>query len=239
MKRSFKRLVKKIPIDFTMDQKYVTLTKKIMKIVLERDSAFVDIGCHKGQVLSVAVTIAPDGVHFGFEPIPDLCNKLVKKFGAKCDIRQVGLSNKRGVSKFNYVKTNPSYSGIEVRAYPGKESIEEIEIDVDTLDNQLFEAERIDLIKIDVEGAELDVLKGGVKTITTFNPVIVFEHVYGASDSYGATPQEMWSFFNSVNYNIYTLKNFIEKPKAVSLKEFEELYRTNKEYYFVARFRSS
>ncbi len=52
--------------------------------------------------------------------------------------RQLGISNERGETTFNYVKSNPMYSGIKKRHYPGKESIEEIIIKVDTLDNQLF-----------------------------------------------------------------------------------------------------
>ena len=237
--KTIKTIVKKIPIDFTKNQKYDTLTKKIMRIVLEKDSSFVDIGCHKGEVLREAMKFAPNGFHFGFEPIPALYQQLIIDFGKNCDIRQVGLSNIRGVSTFNYVKTNPAYSGIKKRTYPRKESIEEISINLDTLDNQLFDATRIDFIKIDVEGGELNVLRGGVNIIMKFNPVIVFEYGLGASEFYDAMPKEMWSFFDEVKYSIYTLKNFIESPSPISLIEFEEIFNTNKEYYFVARFRSS
>ena len=106
------------------------------------------------------------------------------------------------------------------------------------MDNQLFESTRVDLIKIDVEGAELNVLRGSFNTITKFNPVIVFEYELGASDVYDATPVEMWSFFNKVKYSIYTLKNFIKKPLPLSFAEFTEIYDSKKEHYFVARFRS-
>mgnify|MGYP006104435099 CR=1 FL=1 len=239
MKNTIKAIIKKIPIDFTKNQKYDTLTKKIMRIVLEKDSSFVDVGCHKGEVLLEAIKFAPNGFHFGFEPIPTLYEQLILDFGKNCDIRQVGLSNSRGVSKFNYVKTNPAYSGIKKRAYPKQESIEEITIKLDTLDHQLFDATRVDFIKIDVEGGELNVLRGGVNIIRKFNPVIVFEYGLGASEFYNATPKEMWGFFDDVKYNIYTLKNFIESPSPISSIEFEGIFNTNKEYYFVARFRSS
>jgi len=239
MKRAFKRLVKRIPIDFSKDRKYDLLVRKIMLIVLERDSSFVDIGCHNGDFLLAALKIAPSGSHAGFEPIPDLYENLVLNYGDTCDIRQLGLSNERGETTFNFVKSNPMYSGIKKRNYPKKEIIEEISIDVDTLDNQLFEASRIDLIKIDVEGAELDVLKGGVNTITKFNPVVIFEYEQDASKYYNVTPKEMWEFFDEVKYSIYTLKNFIDSPSPISLSDFEKLFKGNKESYFVARFRSS
>jgi FkbM family methyltransferase len=238
MKKVFKKLVKKNPIDFIKDRRYDALIKKIMAIVLEKDSSFIDIGCHKGDFLIEANKFAPSGSHVGFEPIPYFYNKLVITFGGINDIRQLGLSNERGETTFNYVKSNPLYSGIKKRNYPGKESIEELNIKVDTLDHQLFESSRVDLIKIDIEGAELNVLRGSFNTITKFNPVIVFEYELGASDVYDATPVEMWSFFNKVKYSIYTLKNFIKKPLPLSFAEFTEIYDSKKEHYFVARFRS-
>lgn len=52
-----------------------------------------------------------------------------------------------------------------------------ISVKVDTLDNILKELgiKKIDLIKIDVEGAEVDVLKGTVKTLKRYHPKIIFE----------------------------------------------------------------
>ena len=238
MKKVFKKLVKKSPIDFIKDRRYDALIKKIMRIVLEKDSSFIDIGCHKGDFLIEANKFAPSGSHVGFEPIPYFYNKLVITFGGLNDIRQLCLSNERGETTFNYVKSNPLYSGIKKRNYPGKESIEELNIKVDTLDHQLFESSRVDLIKIDVEGAELNVLRGSLNTINKFNPVIVFEYELGASDVYDATPVEMWRFFEKAKYNIYTLKNFIKKPLPLSFAEFTEIYNSEKEHYFVARFRS-
>ena len=205
MKKALSKFVKKLPIDFMKERKYDALIKKIMRIVLEDDSSFIDVGCYRGDFLIEANKFAPSGSHIGFEPIPDIYNKVIKSLGGVNDIRQLGISDERGETTFNYVKSNPLYSGIKKRSYPGKESIKELVIKVDTLDHQLFQSPRVDLIKIDVEGAELNVLKGGVNTITKFNPVIVFEYEQGASDVYGVTPAEMWSFFDKVKYSIYTL----------------------------------
>jgi len=231
MKKTLSKFVKK--------RKYDALIKKIMRIVLEEDSSFIDVGCYRGNFLIEANKFAPSGAHIGFEPIPEIYTKVIKTLGGVNDIRQLGLSDERGETTFNYVKSNPLYSGIKKRNYPGKESIEELVIKVDTLDHQLFQSPRVDLIKIDVEGAELNVLKGGINTITKFNPVIVFEYEQGASDVYGVTPAEIWSFFDKVKYSIYTLKNFIDNPLPLSFSKFTEIYNSNDEHFFVARFRSS
>lgn len=231
-------MMKRILSKFVKKRKYDALIKKIMRIVLEEDSSFIDVGCYRGNFLLEANKFAPSGAHIGFEPIPDIYTKVIKTLGGVNDIRQIGLSDERGETTFNYVKSNPLYSGIKKRNYPGKESIEELIIKVDTLDHQLFQSPRVDLIKIDVEGAELNVLKGGINTITKFNPVIVFEYEQGASDVYGVTPAEIWSFFDKVKYSVYTLKNFIDNPLPLSFSRFTEIYTSNDEHFFVARFRS-
>jgi len=206
-----------------------------MQIVLEHNSTFIDVGSHKGEVLSKALKIAPKGKHYAFEPIPQIHKKLDKRYGQYCDVKNIGLSDHFGETSFNHVVSNPAYSGIKQRTYPKKEKIEEITIQVDTLDNQLFDQERIDMIKIDVEGGELDVLKGAVKILNKFHPVIVFEHGKGAAEYYETTPQEVFTFLDEQHYNIFTLKAFIENTERLTKDEFISLFNSNKEYYFLAK----
>jgi len=235
LKNSLKKIIKKIPIRFTSNQRYDSQTKRIMQIVLEHNSTFIDVGSHKGEVLSKALKIAPKGKHYAFEPIPQIHKKLDKRYGQYCDVKNIGLSDHFGETSFNHVVSNPAYSGIKQRTYPKKEKIEEITIQVDTLDNQLFDQERIDMIKIDVEGGELDVLKGAVKILNKFHPVIVFEHGKGAAEYYETTPQEVFTFLDEQHYNIFTLKAFIENTDRLTKDEFISLFNSNKEYYFLAK----
>ena len=138
MKKAFSKFVKKLPIDFLKERKYDGLIKKILRIVLEKDSSFIDVGCHRGDFLIEANKFAPNGSHIGFEPIPDIYNKVIAVLGGINDIRPIGISDERGETTVNYVKSNPLYSGIKKRNYPEKETVEELIIKVDTLDHQLF-----------------------------------------------------------------------------------------------------
>jgi hypothetical protein len=52
-----------------------------------------------------------------------------------------------------------------------------IQVDVARLDDVLDESSRPRLIKVDVEGAELAVLRGAAETIGRARPLVVFEHV--------------------------------------------------------------
>jgi FkbM family methyltransferase len=238
LKDSLKTIIKQIPIRFTSNQKYDAQTKRIMNIVLEKHSTFVDVGCHKGEVLSKAMKIAFTGKHFAYEPIPSIFKSLNSKYGESCSIKNMAIGNETGRTSFNHVTSNPAYSGIKKRSYPKNEQITEIEIPIDTLDNQLLDEERIDLIKIDVEGGEFDVFKGSVQLLRKFHPVVVFEHGLGAADFYNTQPEELFDFLEKNNYCLYTLRGFIENLAFLSKEDFINLFKSNKEYYFLAKFKA-
>ena len=238
MNNAVKSIVKKV-FPVTLNQRYDKQTKRIMQIVLEDESTFIDVGSHKGEVLELALKISKKGKHFAFEPIPNLFHKLNDKYGSKCEVSNYGLSDQKKQSSFQYVTTNPAYSGIKKRTYPKEEQVETIQIKLDTLDNQLKQHDRVDMIKIDVEGAELEVLRGAKKIIEKFHPIIVFEHGLGASDHYNTSPEDILSFFDDHQYQLFTLKGFIADEPALLRKEFIDFYLTNKEYYFLAKLRVS
>ncbi len=166
-------------------------------------------------------------------------HKLNDKYGSKCEVLNYGLSDQKKQSSFQHVTTNPAYSGIKKRTYPKEEQVETIQIQLDTLDNQLKQHDRVDMIKIDVEGAELEVLRGAKKIIEKFHPIIVFEHGLGASDHYNTSPEDILKFFDDHQYQLFTLKGFIADEPALFRKEFIDFYLTNKEYYFLAKLRVS
>ena len=235
-KNAFKNIVKKI-FPITHNIRYDNQTFQIMKIVLEADSTFVDIGCHKGEVFDHAIKCSPKGKHFAFEPIPDLFYKLKTKYKDICEVKNYAITDSCGESEFHYVVSNPAYSGIKKRSYPKDEIIDKIKIKTSTLDKELINEPRVDLIKIDVEGGEYGVLKGAKKVIEKFHPVFIFEHGLGASNYYNTDSDDVYEFFDLSDYNIFTLKGFIKQSPPLSKEKLNDLYNRNKEYYFLATFR--
>ena len=231
-----KSTVKKI-FPFTHNMRYDLQTFKIMNIVLEKQSTFIDVGCHKGEVMDQALKLAPNGNHFAYEPIPYLYDELKVKYKDICIVKNFAISDNLGDSDFHHVVSNPAYSGIKKRSYPKEEKISKIKIKTSTLDHQLINEQRVDLIKIDVEGGELGVLKGATKIIEKFHPVIIFEHGLGASDYYNTSYEDIFNFFEISKYSLFTLKGFIEESSPLSKDKFNDLYNRNKEYYFLAMFK--
>ncbi|MFM7023119.1 MAG: FkbM family methyltransferase [Flavobacteriales bacterium] len=235
IKNAIRTTLNFLHLDLTKNLEYDRLTKKNLKQVVKNNSNCIDVGCHKGEILDSMLKLAPQGKHFAFEPISSLFSNLQSKYKEKATIHPYALSDKNGKSVFNFVKNAPAYSGINKRKYDtATPDIEEIEVELKTLDELIPENIKIDLIKIDVEGGEFAVLKGANRILHTQQPTLIFESGLGASDFYGTQPAELFAFITAARLRIYTLKSFIDKGKALSSNEFEHLFNTNKEYYFIA-----
>lgn len=223
-------------LDITKNLQYDRLTTKILKNILKPSSNCIDIGCHKGEILEVMIGLAPNGTHFAFEPIPSMYADLQKKFGSKATIFPVALSDVSGSTTFQHVTNAPAYSGINLRAYAiSNPAVQEIQVEVKTLDELIPSDTRIDLIKIDVEGGEFNVLKGALQTLKENKPVVIFECGLGASDYYGTDPGEMYELLcEEVGMRISTLKSFVNGTQPLSKDEFVHCYHQKDEYYFVA-----
>lgn len=154
----------------------------------------------------------------------------------KAEIFPCALSDSSGETTFQFVKNAPAYSGIKRRHYDiTNPKIEEIKVDLKTLDEIIPINEKINFIKIDVEGGEFGVLKGAKKMLKMNKPIVIFECGKGASDYYGTSPLDLYSFIsNEIGLKIYTLQSFIKNKRPINEVEFERYFNTNEEYYFIA-----
>lgn len=224
-------------LDLTKNLKYDRLTRKILKDYLKPNFNCIDIGCHKGEILDIMLKYSGNGNHWAFEPIPDLFSKLKSNYiDGKVNVFPYALSDKTGSTTFNLVKNAPAYSGIKQRRYDIENpEIEKINVELARLDDLISSDVQINFVKIDVEGGELDVIKGGTNMLKSSKPLILFEFGKGASDYYGTTPQDMYDLLvDNIGLNIFTLKDFVNKKEKLSLEKFQEHFDTNSEYYFVA-----
>lgn len=162
--------------------------------------------------------------------------RLNEKYNAaNTTIFDIALSNEKKPTTFNYVVSNPAYSGLIKRKYDKSNEVDEqITVNTDLLDNILPADIKIDLIKIDVEGAELLVLEGAINTIKRNKPVIIFEHGLGASEFYNATPTKVYNLLSDCELKVSTLENWLSNKKELSLGEFEMQFYEKINYYFIA-----
>jgi FkbM family methyltransferase len=238
-KEKIRQLLVQMNVPLTVNIRYDIHTIKILRKHLTPQSHCIDIGCHKGEIMDLFIALAPDGHHYGFEPIPELYENLKTKYKNKrCTILPYALSDREGFSQFNLVESNPAYSGLMKRKYDRPhEQDRKIQVEIRPLDHTELIQYPISLIKIDVEGAELGVLKGGRNLILKDRPIIIFEHGLGASDIYGTTPEMIFDFFDSIQYGIWTTEHFLQQKAALTAEDFKNQYYKGINFYFVAQAR--
>jgi FkbM family methyltransferase len=218
---------------------YDKLTELILRHVALETGMFIDVGCHEGDILRIMMRENPGARFLAFEPIPSLFRQLARDFRQpNVKVFDLALSDARGSTTFNYVVTNPAYSGIRKRRYDREgERDQIIEVQTDTLDHVL-EMEgnpEVAFIKIDVEGAEYLVLRGGEETIRRCKPVIVFEHGLGGSDSYGKGPRDIHDLLvERCGMKISLLPDYLLGRRALTKEAFSRQFLEGLNFYFVA-----
>jgi len=226
-----------MPVALTKNQRYDRLTNRIIQRHLHRQSNCVDVGAHRGEIFDLFLKYAPGGQHFGFEPLPHLFKELKLRYSNKhnCHIYPYALAAESGPSSFNYVVSNPAYSGLVRRRYDRRgERDTTIEVERATLDSVLPPDLPVQLIKIDVEGGELGVLEGAQRTMSQFRPLVIFECGVGGTDLYGTTPELIFDLLHQYGYRISLLDQFLKGGEALDRNSFNSQFYERKNYYFIA-----
>ncbi len=159
--------------------------------LLRADSTCVDIGANDGEFLDRFIGVCPQGRHYGFEPIPHLAKALRERYAGnqRISIEQCAVSDTQGEATFHHAIGLADWSGLKEQAYPSHVKVEKIPVRLVRLDDVIPADTPVDLIKIDVEGAELSVFKGAERIIRKDRPHIIFEHAQVHNESYGTTPE--------------------------------------------------
>ena len=162
----------------------------LLAFSLSEDSNCIDVGCHRGEVLAEMLRLAPRGRHIAFEPVPSSYAALAAAF-PEADVRHVALSDTDGEAEFVVVPDQPSFSGLRERSYPNEMRTERVKVRTQRLDSALPDGYVPHFVKIDVEGAELQVLEGALETLRRHRPTVWFEHGVGGADHFGTEPADV------------------------------------------------
>jgi len=95
-------------------------------------------------------------------------------------------------------------------------SVKPIEVLMVTLDDVLHSEKHVDVIKIDVEGAELSVLKGAQKTLERHEPIILIEADERNTQRFGYSTVELKQHIVSLGYSLYKLHRGSLKPVKIT-----------------------
>ena len=203
---------------------------------LPKDATCIDVGVNEGQILNFMYKRCLKGKIIAIEPIPHLIRYLQSKYSWKrVLVQQVALSDENNEGVFYYYPERNCLSGLRCTNTSEASGLvpQKIVVPIRKLDD-LFREERLDFIKIDVEGAEFNVLRGAHHILLKFKPVIIFESGIGGLECYGHTPGDLFAFLDQLSYKVATLQNYLNGREQFSKEEFIKNFLKGYDYQYIA-----
>ena len=215
--------------------KYDFQTFMVFRRFLRADSNCIDVGANVGHILREMIAAAPRGIHYAFEPIPDLFGRLRKRYGERANVFDCALSNADGESEFMYYANAPALSGFAQCDKKWGE-LEHVKLRVRTmrLDDVIAPAVRIDLIKIDVEGAELLVLEGAKATLQRNKPIVLFECGAPGPGKSSDTPERIFDLFSECGMAVGLIEYHLRGGAPFTRDEFCGQIHKGYNYFYIA-----
>jgi FkbM family methyltransferase len=162
---------------------------RCLQETLKRGAVFYDVGAHIGVVsLLAAELVGRDGRVFAFEPDPDNFVRLERTI-ERNGVAQVSLVpsavwSANGVVTFQRAPAMSSGNRGAVATAGTDWDGARIEVSAVCLDDFALDHPAPDVVKIDVEGGEIDVLQGAQRLLRTVRPVILCE-IHGPAELSG------------------------------------------------------
>lgn len=202
---------------FSRDRAEKTLLSKM----LPKKCTFIDVGANCGLFTLNAANIGGvNSVVYAFEPQPRLVealnmSKTVNGF-KQISIFNIALGNKVGNVTF-FIPKLSSGSGSLLKSHANKKNCSNvITVEMSTLDKSLQSQElhKIDLLKIDVEGYELNVIQGARKILTSYHPFIWLEMNPGTQELAGVDQESIYQILEEFGYDsFYSVTDIVKGVK--------------------------
>ena len=202
----------------------------LLKRFLPPDGVFIDVGANIGTFTLVAARRAVKGQVHAFEPSAHHFARLAHNVALN-DFKNVTL-NRKGLydQPGEAVLFLPSQtgemnnSGAASLYTSGLEETRQVSeaVSLIRLDDYVREKSigRVDIIKIDIEGAELKALEGARETIARFRPLVFMELDLDNLGRAERSPEEVLQYWKSLNYEVSIILVTGETVPVTSPKEF-------------------
>ena len=183
----------------------------------EKNLVVFDVGAYVGDITAVYKKSFPSATVYCFEPFPDSFQKLCR-FASHKSIRpyQIAFSDQNGKAAFQ-VNTDQSCNSLFPRPSAGakyysksSQNVGQIEIETRMIDSfcDTEDVTDIDILKLDVEGSELKVLKGASGRLRDKRIKLIYTEVmFVAHYEGGCLFCEVSDFLSRYGYTLFNLYN--------------------------------
>lgn len=209
------------------------VTQQVLANLPPRDATFIDVGCNRGSISIPVALRRPKCKVISIDPVAEMLNKLdetrqlnpsIENITAICQF----LSSQAEATRNDVPKAVDAswnvFSRIENResscARPLLTGVAK-SVSLDALCKQRALV-NIAVIKLDVDGFELDVLKGARETVFRWSPILAMEWAPGSLVSRGTRLTAVSEFVSSIGYRPWRIRT-IRKPAPVDWSDLMKL----------------
>jgi FkbM family methyltransferase len=187
-------------------------TVTCLKACLPKDGVFIDVGANVGTFTLVGAQRAPRGEVHAFEPseyhFARLSRNVAMNGFNNVRMNKAGLFDRPAEGQLFLPATTGAMNNSGGASLFGWEAgslgVVEEEVRLLRLDDyvEAHRLGRIDVIKIDIEGAELNALLGAIKTLGTFRPIVLMELDRDNLKRAGRSLSDILSFWAELRYQL-------------------------------------
>lgn len=221
------------PLEILNFRHYERLDSAMIFELVEDGALVFDIGGNIGYY-SIALAKGRNATIHAFEPIEStykqfIANAYYNGVQDRVRINNFGLFDKSGELTFYVYKQD--FGNASAAIMHEEKDNEKIVCKVERLDEYVKAqgVERIDFIKLDVEGAEIFALRGGLKSIEKHKPILFVEMLRKWAAKYDYHPNEIIEMLEGLGYECYYA---CERDSALRLTRLETMTDQTQETNF-------
>lgn len=213
-------------------------TRLLIQKFLKPGDFYVDVGANVGiHALAAGRAMQGQGKIIAFEPFESTKRMLEKSlsmngFSGISEVHQAAVSNVSGCQNL-FLGAGSGLHSLFPQDTPRNDAQVKVEVPVVRLDEVIPVGQKIDLLKIDAEGAELDVIQGGALLIAGNQDMAMIVE-FGPSHlcRTGHTSKEWFDTFTKLGFNYRVINASSGVLENWSVEQLEQVYSVN---LFIAR----
>ena len=193
----------------------------------------LDVGANTGQFAQVARYVFPRARIFSFEPLPECVEDISRRMRGDAAFRVFAsaVGSEDGTVTMHQSASSPSSSILSMTeehtsAFPWSEGGTDLEVAIHRLDHYLPEIElqgRV-LLKIDVQGFAMEVLRGATETLPLVDTVFIeasFVQLYAGEASF----DDVYTFMKEAGFEFVGLLDQLEHPASRRSLQGDAIFR--------------
>jgi FkbM family methyltransferase len=209
---------------------YEPIENYLLSQLVKEDSIVLDVGANIGFYSLTLSNAIKSGQVYSFEAVPDTYKKLSTNIENSSKNDQVtafnlGAWNKKEEVTFS-LPDSDNIGAFTAGSVSG-ESTRTCQATMTTLDSFVEENKlsKVDFIKMDIEGAELNALKGAHELLEKFKPTILLEVCRETCERFEYTVNDLWDLLSQYGYRAFKIG--YTPNDSYEIKDFSQINQSN------------